>query len=84
MFDRAALLNADRETSMRWWAGCEQVLVQIPKASFMGFAEQLCERPLPGPVVFDPVIDFTRPELAHGAIWSMRCSAPPTSPKSRF
>ncbi|WP_292898417.1 AraC family transcriptional regulator [Nitratireductor sp.] len=75
--DRAALLNADRETSMRWWAGCEQVLVQIPKASFMGFAEQLCERPLPGPVVFDPVIDFTRPELAswRNLVNAMFCAA---------
>lgn len=62
--ETASLLNADRETTMRWWAGCEQVLVQIHKASFMDFAEQLCERSLPGPLVFDPVIDFTRPELS--------------------
>lgn len=60
---RAALLNADRETVMHWWAGCEQVLLQIPKAGFVAFAERQMDRRLPGDLVFDPRLDLTDPAL---------------------
>lgn len=60
---RAALLNADRETVMHWWAGCEQVLLQIPKAGFRDFAERQMDRRLPGDLVFDPRLDLTHPAM---------------------
>lgn len=59
----ASVLNADLETRMHWWRGCRQLLVQIPKAPFMAFAERLFDRALPGPVIFDPQIDLCRPEM---------------------
>lgn len=60
---RAALLNADRETLMHWWAGCEQVLVQVRKSALVDFAERLLERRLPGDLVFDPRLDLAREEF---------------------
>lgn len=57
------MLNADRATRMQWWRGCRQLLIQIDKAPFVAFVERLIERPLPGPLIFDPVVDFSRPEM---------------------
>lgn len=59
----ASVLNADLATRMQWWRGCAQILVQIRKAPFLAFAERLLERELPGPVIFDPLIDFSRPQM---------------------
>lgn len=59
----ASILNADLATRMRWWEGCAQILVQVRKAPFAAFAEQILDRPLPGPLRFDPLIDFTRPQM---------------------
>lgn len=59
----ACILNADRATRMQWWQGCRQLLIQIDKAPLLAFAERLIERPLPGPLIFDPVIDLSRPEM---------------------
>ncbi|QDZ03304.1 AraC family transcriptional regulator [Nitratireductor mangrovi] len=59
----ASVLNADLETRMRWWSGCGQLLIQVSKAPFLAFAEKVFDRALPGPLVFDPCIDFTRPEM---------------------
>lgn len=65
MTDRgvASVLNADLATRMQWWRGCAQILVQIRKAPFQAFAERVLDRELPGPVVFDPLIDFSRPQM---------------------
>jgi AraC-type DNA-binding domain-containing proteins len=60
---RAALLNADRATVMQWWAGCEQVLVQIRKSALIDFAERMLERRLPGELVFDPKVELGRADL---------------------
>lgn len=59
----ASVLNADLATRMQWWKGCAQILVQVRKAPFLAFAERLLDRELPGPVIFDPLIDFRRPEM---------------------
>lgn len=59
----ASVLNADLATRMQWWQGCAQILVQVRKAPFLALAERLLDRRLPGPVVFDPLIDFTRPRM---------------------
>ncbi|MGB3502120.1 MAG: AraC family transcriptional regulator [Mesorhizobium sp.] len=59
----ASILNADLATRMRWWEGCAQILVQVRKAPFLAFAERVLDRPLPGPLQFDPLIDFSRPEM---------------------
>lgn len=59
----ASVLNADLPTRMRWWVGCAQILIQVRKAPFLAFAEQVADRALPGPLRFDPLIDFSRPEM---------------------
>lgn len=59
----ASVLNADIATRMQWWQGCAQILVQVRKAPFTRLAERLLDRSLPGPVVFDPMIDFTLPQM---------------------
>ncbi|MDQ6433699.1 helix-turn-helix domain-containing protein [Mesorhizobium sp. LHD-90] len=61
--DHASVLNPHWATRMRWWAGCEQILVQVKKAPFHAFVERLLDRVLPGPVAFAPRIDLTRPEM---------------------
>ena len=74
---RAALLNADRETVMHWWAGCEQVLLQIPKAGFVAFAERQMDRRLPGASI-SPIR-----RCGRGGCSSPRCSAPPMTRADR-
>jgi hypothetical protein len=59
----ASVLNADLATRMQWWEGCAQILVQVRKAPFLAFAEKILDRPLPGLLHFDPVIDFARSEM---------------------
>lgn len=59
----ASILNADLATRMRWWQGCAQILVQVRKGPFLAFAERVLDRKLPGPLHFDPLIDFSRPEM---------------------
>lgn len=59
----ASVLNADLATRMKWWQGCAQILVQVRKAPFVALAEQLLDRHLPAPLIFDPLIDFSRPEM---------------------
>jgi len=59
----ASVLNPDLATRMRWWEGCAQILLQVRKAPFLAFAETVFDRPLPGPLHFDPIVDFSRPEM---------------------
>ena len=59
----ASILNADLATRMRWWEGCAQILVQVRKQPLLDFAERVLDRHLPGPLHFDPLIDFSRPEM---------------------
>lgn len=61
--EQASVLNPHWATRMRWWQGCEQVLVQIRKAPFHAFVERLLGRALPGPIAFAPRVDLTRPEM---------------------
>ncbi len=59
----ASVLNPDLATRMRWWEGCSQMLIQVRKSPFLAFAETVFDRPLPGPLRFDPVVDFSRREM---------------------
>ena len=59
----ASVLNPHWVTRMRWWQGCQQLLVQIHKAPFLDFAERYLGRSLASPISFEPVIDLTRPEM---------------------
>lgn len=77
----ASILNADLATRMRWWQGCAQILIQIRKAPFLDFAERVLDRELPGPVIFDPLVDFSRPQMqswrgfANGLFYSAEALA---------
>lgn len=55
-----SILNPDRHTTMRWFAGCEKLLLQIDRENLQHMAERFVGRRLPGSVVFDPKIDFSR------------------------
>lgn len=59
----ASILNADLATRMQWWEGCAQILIQIRKAPLLDFVGRFLGRELPGRLVFDPRIDFTRAEM---------------------
>ncbi len=67
-----SVLNPDSYTTMRWYAGCEKLLLQIDRETLQNTAEQLVGRQLPGPVVFEPCIEFERPEMRH---WWQRVQA---------
>lgn len=69
---RASLLNADRHTAMRWHAGCEKILIQIDKEALSRLTEVLTGHTLSGPVLFDPELNFERPELSG---WLRRVKA---------
>jgi len=59
----ASVLNADLATRMKWWQSCAQLLVQVRKAPLHAFAMRLLDRDIQGPLIFDPLIDFSRPEM---------------------
>ncbi|KQU64847.1 AraC family transcriptional regulator [Aminobacter sp. DSM 101952] len=59
----ASVLNADLATRMKWWQGCAQLLIQVRKAPLHAFAMRLLDRDIPGPLIFDPLVDFSRPEM---------------------
>jgi AraC-like DNA-binding protein len=61
--EAASILNADLATRMQWWEGCAQILVQIRKAPLLDFVGRFLGRELPGRLIFDPRIDFTRAEM---------------------
>ena len=60
-----SVLNPDSYTTMRWYAGCEKLLLQIDRDALQATAEHLIGRRLPGPVEFEPRIAFERPEMRH-------------------
>ncbi|MEO5323466.1 AraC family transcriptional regulator [Mesorhizobium sp. CC13] len=59
----ASVLNADLATRMKWWQGCAQLHIQVRKAPLHALAMRLLDRDIPGPLIFDPLIDFSRPEM---------------------
>ncbi len=65
----SSVLNPDRHTTMRWQAGCQKLLLQIDRVTLQRTAEQLVGRRLPGPVEFEPCIEFSRPEMRR---WQRR------------
>lgn len=63
--NNAAILNPDRHTKMVWHAGCEQLMVYLPKKPLWGLAQEVLGRNLTHELVFHPRIDFTNPRLAN-------------------
>lgn len=61
----ATILNPDRHTAMIWHAGCEQLLIYIDRQELLKFAERHFGRLFDHPIVFEPEIDLTRPDLAR-------------------
>ncbi|MEM9634022.1 MAG: AraC family transcriptional regulator [Pseudomonadota bacterium] len=61
-----AILNPDRHTSMRWHAGCEQMLLQIEQSYMQEIASRMAGRPV-GQVRFRP--DFNL-EKSEGEGWT--------------
>ncbi|MES0811240.1 AraC family transcriptional regulator [Roseibium sp. SCPC15] len=61
-----AILNPDRHTSMRWHAGCEQMLLQIEQSYMQEIAARMAGRPI-GKVRFRP--DFNL-EKSEGEGWT--------------
>ena len=57
------VLNPDPYTNIRWYSGCEKLLLQIDPEALQNTAEQLIGRRLPGPGVFEPRIEFERLEM---------------------
>jgi AraC-like DNA-binding protein len=58
--ESASILNPDLPTSMRWWKGCRQTLIQIPKRFLHEYGERVLERELQGSIIFDPEVKNTR------------------------
>ncbi|MEZ5811764.1 MAG: AraC family transcriptional regulator [Rhizobiaceae bacterium] len=61
----ATILNPDRDTSMVWRAGCEQLLIYVDRLNFNAFAEAFLGRRIGAPIVFEPAIDLSRAEMAR-------------------
>lgn len=64
----ASVLNPDRHTTMRWHAGCEQILLQIDRAFLHAVAEKMAGLPL-ARIRFAAGLDLARTDVAA---WS-RC-----------
>lgn len=57
----ASVLNPTRETSMTWYAGCRQVLLQVDRSALHEAAELLTGGPLEEAVVFSSALDLRDP-----------------------
>ena len=62
----ASILNPDRYTSMRWHAGCEQVLLQVDHEFMQDVAARMTGLPVTN-VRFQSDFDLTSPK---GAVWA--------------
>lgn len=62
------VLNPDRHTTMRWHAGCEQVLVQIERSYVAEIATRMTGAEL-NAIRFHPGLDMNR---APAAVWAKR------------
>jgi AraC-like DNA-binding protein len=62
-FSTPSVLNPNRHTTMRWYEGCEKLLLQVDRETLQKAAEDLVGHCLPGPVVFHPQIEFRRPAM---------------------
>jgi AraC-like DNA-binding protein len=61
---QASILNPNRYTAMRWWAGCRKLQVQVARSVLDGIAADYFGRDFDEPVTFDATMDLTRPEAA--------------------
>ncbi len=61
--DRATLLSPALPTRMVWEAGCEKLIVQVPRGLLEEHAARVLDR-IPRPFAFDPAIDLRRPRGA--------------------
>lgn len=61
--ETGSVLNPTRETDMVWLDGCEKLLLQIDTSALHQTAERLLGQSIPAPIVFDPEINLSSPEL---------------------
>ncbi|MHA7777454.1 AraC-like ligand-binding domain-containing protein [Roseibium sp. M-1] len=67
-----SILNPDRGTTMRWHAGCEQVLLQVDRKFLQQVAERIAGMQV-GPVRFQAAFDL---QGTPGSLWRRRlCGA---------
>ncbi|MEO4041824.1 AraC family transcriptional regulator [Hoeflea sp. CAU 1731] len=67
--DTASILNPTHHTSMRWFEGCEKILVQIDRDRLQSTVESLIGHALTGSPAFAPNVDLRRPEMKR---WAMK------------
>ena len=58
------VLNPDLHTTMRWLAGCEQILLQVDRSFMHEVAAALTRVPIDAELRFSPKLDLTRPATA--------------------
>jgi AraC-like DNA-binding protein len=61
---QASILNPNRYTSMRWWAGCRKLQVQVARSVLEDVAAGYFGRDVDATLTFDAAMDLSRPECA--------------------
>lgn len=61
---QASILNPNRYTAMRWWAGCRKLQVQVARSVLESVAADYFGRGIDAPLTFDAAMEMTRPEAA--------------------
>ena len=68
-----SILNPTLPTRMLWHAGCRKLLLQIQRDALHALVQAYLGTALRTPLVFDPMLDFTRPALHDWLIQLSRC-----------
>jgi AraC-like DNA-binding protein len=63
----AAIFQVERPVHIRWRGDCTQTCLDFPRVALERRLEQHLDRPLNGPLIFDPAMDLTTPK---GRGWS--------------
>lgn len=61
---KVSILNPTHYTSMKWWAGCRKIQVQVAKQVLDAFAADYFGRDFDHSLDFDPAMDLSRPDCA--------------------
>ena len=64
---QASILNPNRYTAMRWWAGCRKLQVQVARSVLEDVAAGYFGRDIGATLTFDAAMDLSRPECAAWA-----------------
>lgn len=68
-----SILNPMLPTRMVWHAGCRKLLLQIRRDALAALAEAYLGMALRTPVIFDPMLDLTRPGIRSWLVALARC-----------